>query len=324
MKTIVSLLDLSETDIKPNGVAHRFLELLEKDVRGLWGKASALAEVPCPACDSKEHHHAFERFGLPYAECTACGSLYMRRRPTDEMIADYYSNAASARFWREEILAQTVDARREKVLRPRAEWVADGLAELCPDAAVLLDISSNGDFFREELASAVSGIEVRTESRHAAVLAQSESVDVITAFDVLDRTGDVPALVGRIARALKPGGILFLTAPAGSGFEIQVLWGASPTPIPPDKINLLSNRGFLVRFAEPEWKIVEFSTPGILDVETVKRAVAREPDHPWPRFIQRLVTESGERTLEEFVGFLQSNRLASFARLAIRRGGQPR
>ena len=318
----MSLLDLSESDIKPRVEAQRFHELLEKDVRALWGNASGLMEVTCPACDADGHRSAFERFGLSYAECTGCGTLYVRRRPTDAMIAEYYSTAASARFWREEILAHSVDARREKVLRPRAEWVADSLAELLPDARVLLDISSNGELFREELAAVATGVEVRASSMHSSSLSDAGSVDVVTAFDVFDRAGDFPGLVRRIARALEPGGILFLTAPAGSGFEIQVLWDASPTPIPPDKINLLTARGFLARFAEPEWEIVEFSTPGILDVETVKRAMGRNAARQWPRFVSRLVTESSDRTLEDFVEFLQSNRLASFARLAIRKGGE--
>lgn len=324
MKTIVSLLDLSETDIKPSGEAQRFHELLEADVRARWGNASTLAEVECPACGSDGHRLAFERFGLPYAECTGCGTLYVRRRPTDAMIQDYYATAASARYWREEILAHTADARREKVVRPRAEWVADSIAELAPDAGVLLDLSTNGDFFREELAALATGIEVRAAPMHAASLAGAGSVDVVTAFDVFDRAGDLSGLVDRIGRALKPGGILFLTAPAGSGFEIQVLWDASPTPIPPDKINLLTAKGFFARFAEPEWEIVEFSTPGILDVETVKRAVERDPGREWPRFVSRLATESSTRTLADFVEFLQSNRLASFARLAIRKGGGAR
>jgi len=322
LKTIVSLLDLSEADIKPTGEAQRFHELLEKDVRALWGRASALREVKCPACGNVGHSPAFERFGLSYSECSGCGTLYVRRRPTDAMIEEYYRTADSARFWREEILAHTVDARREKVLRPRAEWVADSLAELMPDAGVILDISTNGDLFREELAAVASGVEVRAGSMHAASLADAESVDVVTALDVIDRAGDLPGLLDRIRRALKPGGLLFVTAPAGSGFEIQSLWDASPTPIPPDKINLLTARGFLTRFAEPEWEIVEFSTPGILDVETVQRAIERDPGREWPRFVSRLVTDSSTRVLEDFVEFLQSNRLASFARLAIRKGGE--
>lgn len=321
MKTIVSLLDLSESDIKPTGEAQRFHELLEQDVRALWGKASALREVECPGCSRHEHSPAFERFGLSYSECSGCGTVYVRRRPTDAMIEEYYRTSESARFWREEILAHTVDARREKVLRPRAEWVADSLAELRADAGVLLDISTNGDVFREELAGVATSVRIASAPMHASPLADPESVDAVTALDVFDRAGDLPGLVERIHRALKPGGLLFLTAPSGSGFEIQALWDASPTPIPPDKINLLTSRGFFARFAAPAWEIVEFSTPGILDVETVKRAIERDPSRQWPRFVARLVTEASARTLEDFLEFLQSNRLASFARLAIRKSG---
>ena len=57
-----------------------------------------------------------------------------------------------------------------------------------------------------------------------------------------------------------------------SGFDLQVLWERSTAILPPDKLNLLSAEGWVSRFAAPTWDMLEFSTPGMFDVENVRRA----------------------------------------------------
>ncbi len=87
-------------------------------------------------------------------------------------------------------------------------------------------------------------------------------VDVVTAFDCVGRTQNLPALIKDVHTALRPGGLMVLTAPAASGLEPLVLWDRSPTIMPPDKLNLLTVEGFEALFSAPEWEIVELSTPG--------------------------------------------------------------
>jgi len=104
-----------------------------------------------------------------------------------------------------------------------------------------------------------------------------------------------------------------------SGFEIQTLWERSPTIIPPDKLNLPTVAGLQQIFAAPTWELLELSTPGMFDVEMVRRAIEAEPDAPWPRVVRALVerTDAAGRTaLDEL---LQSRRLTAFARLVVRK-----
>jgi hypothetical protein len=89
--------------------------------------------------------------------------------------------------------------------------------------------------------------------------------------------------------------------------------------LPPDKVNLPTVDGLLRLFAGPDWELLELSTPGMFDVELVKRAIEDSPDADWPRAVRMLVSRSDEPARLAFTEYLQSQRLTSFARLVARR-----
>jgi hypothetical protein len=291
MKTVVSLQDLLELEIRPGALLGEYQRLTEAAVRA-W-PAAALRAVGCQACGHASARPAFERFGLSYKECERCGTVYLSPRPDARLMAAQARDSAPARFWRERIVPETEEVRREKILAPRADWVHDAIAEYAPSATRVVELSPYGE---EPEAPA----------------------EVITAFETFDRAPDLPSIVRSAHRALVPGGLLFATAPSISGFELQVLWDRARAVAPPDKINLLSIRGFKALFAEG-WEILELSTPGMFDVETVRRAVEADPTAAWPRFVRTLVFETDEQQRIEFQEYLQRARLTSFARLVVRR-----
>ncbi len=333
MKTVVSLQDLLDGEIRPQALIAEYQGLVDRDLRQWWA-AHPLRAVPCPACQSDRSTPAFERFGARYCQCEGCASLFVSPRPDEAALVEFYRDAPAAKFWRERIWPTTAATRREKLARPRAEWVNEGLAEYAPKAVSGLDISPYGGAVAEELARAgrpmmaaawladldipspVDGVTVRPSLITG--LSAIGPRDFVTAFDVLDRAADVPALMAAVAEVLPPGGLLFLTATNADGFDLQVLWSKAPTLAPPDKLNVLSVDGLLKLLSGPEWEVLEFSTPGLFDVEQVRRAVAADPTGDWPRPVRRLLARGGG-ALDDFQEFLQRHRLASFARLVVRR-----
>ena len=291
MKTVVSLQDLLELEIRPSGLLTEYQRLTEAAVRA-WPAAS-LHRVACQACRADQPRPAFERFGLAYQECGRCGSVYLSPRPAAPVLADHAQASEAARFWRERVLPATDAARREKILLPRTDWVRDAIAEYAPGAGRILELAAYD----------------LPEPRSA--------VQAVTAFEVIDRAPDLPLLVARIREVLEPGGLLFVTAPTISGFELQVLWERAATIAPPEKINVLSVDGLMALFGEG-WEVIELSTPGMFDVETVRRAIDADPSAPWPRAVRALVGGDEQRRLE-LQEYLQRSRLASFARLIVRR-----
>lgn len=319
MKTVVSLQELVEFEIRPGRLVEEFRALTREAVSTL--AAGPVEVVSCPGCGAHEAPAAFTTFGLTYRECATCGSLYVSPRPGAAALAAYAETSPAARFWRERILGETLETRREKLVRPRAEWVVDALAEHRPKATHGADAQSANGPFAEEVAAAAPALSPlqRFDPAHAWTGAP---LDFVTAFDVLDRAADVRGLVARAQAALAPGGLLFVTAPCISGFDLQVLWDRSTTLLPPDKLNVLSLEGFRRLFAAPAWDVIELSTPGMFDVENVRHAIQANPDANWPRGVRDLVMqdESGRRELQEY---LQRHRLASFARLVVRRSAEP-
>lgn len=336
MKTIVSIQDLIEFEIKPGEALAEFYALTEHSIGQQLAAPAVLRSVPCPGCGSSQSNAAFDKYGFTYRQCRDCATVYVSPRPSEAALIDYYRNSPAARFWREKVLPATESARLEKITRPRARWVLDGLAEYAPQAAIGLDLSSHGGALVSELLSAgvakmiaagpLADVDfasppanVQVSPRLLAGTASLGPVDFVTAFDAFDRCADVTAFIAAISRVLRPGGLLFLAAPSISGFDLQVLWDRSRAITPPDKLNLLSVEGFNALFAAPGWEICELSTPGMFDVETVRQAVEADPGGGWPRFVCYLLENRDEGARMAFQEFLQAYRLSSFARLLVRK-----
>ena len=317
MKTVVSLQDLAEQEIHPAALLEEFRRLTERDVSTLF--AGPLVEVPCPACGEATATVAFTKWGVAYVRCVACASVYASPRPDDRALWAYDQDAPAARFWRDQVLPATSDARRHKLTRPRADWVADSVSEHARGLGAVLDLSPADDTFHDDLrATLPSGIRVVGGNPRSRSWVSQGPFDVVTAFDTLDRTSDVRALVAAMADGLRPGGLLFVTAPTISGFDLQILEGDAGAVLPPAKLNLLSISGYGRLFGVAPWRVVELSTPGLFDVENVRQAVLASPDAAWPPVVRSLVLQPVEarRELQEY---LQRRRLASFARLVVQR-----
>lgn len=337
MKTVVSLQELADFEIRPSRLVEEFQARTRDSVEAMLAGGS-LAEAACQACGERSAERAFEKLGLVYRCCRQCGSLYVSPRPTATALATYARSSDAARFWRERVVRETRAMRIEKLVRPRAEWVLDALAEHLPGAATGLDVSPQGTLLLTELALQSPG-QLQLTAAHVAAdldgettapvvtvrpvavpsLGAPASVDFVTAFDALDRAADVPALASAVHQVLRPGGLCFVTAPSISGFDLQVLWDRSPTIMPPDKLNLLSIEGFSRLFAPPAWEVLELSTPGMFDVENARQAVADSLRAGWPRVVVELVMQRDDHARLELQEYLQRHRLASFARLVVRR-----
>jgi hypothetical protein len=337
MKTVVSLQELADFEIRPSRLVEEFQARTRDSVTAMVA-GGPLADTACQACGEPTSERAFEKLGLVYRRCRRCGSLYVSPRPIASALAAYARSSEASVFWRDQLVRETRAMRIEKLVRPRAEWVLDALAEHLPGAAAGLDVSPQGTLLLAELAAQSPALHELTAAHVAAdldgepavpvvtvrpvavpPLGGPASVDFVTAFDALDRAADVPALVSAVHAVLRPGGLCFVTAPSISGFDLQVLWEQSATITPPDKLNLLSIDGFSRLFAPPAWEILELSTPGMFDVENVRQAVAESPGAGWPRVILELVMQRDDRARLELQEYLQRHRLASFARFVVRR-----
>lgn len=339
MKTIVYNRDFEELEIKPKTAIDQYRQLTAQKVRTRLVEPGKLTPRVCPGCHSETSRPAFEKSGLTYVECVQCKTVYVSPCPSDDALTAFYRDSEPARFWRGPLWEETREARRRKVYRPRADWTVDTLDRYRPNARLAIDVGYHSRLFLRELTSEdeplanivvtnpVADIEcarleldgVQIQPTAVAEIARYGPADVVLAFDILPCVADIDALFSAARASLSPGGLLLLNATSISGLDLQVLWACSPNIYPPDRINLLSVEGMMALSERHDFELLEFSTPGMFDVEIVQRAIRADPESDWPRFIRYLIENRDEDALSALQEYLQKYRLSSFARIALRK-----
>jgi hypothetical protein len=231
----------------------------------------------------------------------------------------------------------TRKTRKEKIIKPRFEWIIDSTAEFNPHAAHIVDLNTDQYGYIEEMIQA-SFFKKKTllnpflhfnNDYPATCIDIIDSppkekdlegrVDVVTIFEVADRIADVDRLFERIYSLLKKNGLCFMTNILISGFDLQVLWERAENIFPPDRLNVFSIEGLNALFARHNFECVELSTPGILDVEIVEKAIKQQSETRIPRFLEYILQKRGADTRQSFQEFLQENLLSSYGRILLRK-----
>ena len=342
MKTVVSVNEISEIEIKPKAAISEWKKLVAEEMAGRWSDKKDWVTVPCPVCGSRESKPAFPKQDFIYAECIACKTLYAQTRPDVNELSWWYTESASIHYWQQKLLTLSATSREEKIIEPRSYWILDGISEYMLNVQlkdlVYTDLSFFGKTLTEKISTVAEGMKVIAAGITAANenytaanvnvnavssvddLSTLEQTDVLVAIDVLERIPSIHNFLTQAESIVKPGGLIFATCPVSSGFEIQSLWEKSSTITPPDKLNLPSVNGLISHInASSKWKIVELSTPGMFDVELVCQAMLQSPEADWPRSLHALLDGINQQGIQQFTEYLQSQRLSSFARIVLQR-----
>lgn len=330
MKHILFFDEYNSTDIKPLGLLSRYFELTQKNIFEFLVQDKILKNIPCPACKKQNESIAFKKLGLTYVHCTHCYSLYISPRPDDKVLENYYLNSEARIFWREELSQKTAQRRTEKIIHPRLQWILESIEEYYPRASHFMDINTSQYAYVEELE--------KTSFSHKTLvhpflplphvtplniiptpwweISFKEEADIISLFEVCDHTSDIDLLFSKIHQMLKPNGLCFLTTIL-LGFDIYTLWEHAPNVYPPDRLNIFSVEGFKCLFERQGFECLEFSTPGIFDIDNVREAMNHSI--PVPPFIEYLIKNKNDGIKKSFQEFLQTNLLSSYGRIVLRK-----
>jgi len=336
MKSVVLCDDIREIDFKPNELFGTYIQATENDVGAYIAKPGVLKGTNCPACQTKKDTKAFSKFGLDYYECKDCGTLYVAPRPTDEAIDHYYKHSRASKYWNTTLSKGTELKRRQKIVQPRLQWVADTVREYIKDATSYIDINTRSslvadgigelDIFKEKMLinPLFSNTDkyknkLKVNEKPISSFMKMETADAVSLFEVIDRTSDIATLLGCVNRILKVGGLCFITTLSISGFDLQVLRQRSNSILPPDRINVFSLEGIDLLFKKYGFECLELSTPGLLDVEIVASALKNNPSLELPSFIKYLIAKRGMGAHQAFQEFLQANRLSSYVRAVFKK-----
>ena len=243
-------------------------------------------QIGCPACGSKNYDFQFKKHGFTYVLCRECKTLFVNPRPSLKALVEFYTRSRSAIFWVEEFFKPVAEARRQKIFRPRAEYVKNTIS-VKPDGTIG-DIGSGFGIFLEELGKIWASprmvaiepspdmVEICKQKKLEVIPSTIEDVkgwegefNLLTAFELFEHLFDPNEFLKKSASLLAPGGYLLVTTLNSEGFDVQVLWEKSKSMIPPLHLNFFNPGSISLLLKSAGFVVEEIATPGLLDWDIV-------------------------------------------------------
>ena len=324
--------DLQKQEIQPQPLLDRYLVLLQEDINKIL-PFKCLQDVPCPVTSEKKVLKSFRKMGMQYNISKTLGNIYLSPRPSMDVLTTFYHDSSARRFWLTELWPQTKEVRLEKIIRPQLEWAQVFITQYFTEDELHMAeyLPNSWDYF-------ISARKLFLESEYRLVMSlfdpliangkisnseltnevDCSSLDVAFLFEGIDRSIDPFLILQQVFKALKPGGLCFITSLLSSGFEVKVLGQESEIFVPPERMNLLSYEGIIALIEKVGgFELLEFSTPGVLDISNVIKKMSQTKDSTFFQYI--LQYRQDKELISSFQDFLQLNRLGTFGRLVLRK-----
>lgn len=328
---------LREEDIRPQELLTENTRLFMEDITTILRLKDSFVKIPCPACDSQNHSHLFDKKGFSFVICRDCATVFTNPRPTREQLADYYATSRCYKHYNDCLFPATEANRREKIFIPRAKKVAGLCEKYNIPRKSLVDAGAGFGTFCEEISKmsifesviAVEpsqslaetcrkrGLRVYEENIENVFL---EEVSIITSFELIEHLFWPKEFILSCARLLSKGGFLYLTSPNIKGFDMAVLGERNDNIIAPNHINFFHPDSLSGLIRECGLKIVELTTPGQLDVELVgKKIESKEVTFKDQPFLRELFFSKKKGIREDFQRFLSEHLLSSHLSVLARK-----
>lgn len=325
---------MKESEIRNRDILDEYLKLVEKDVKHFFAPRLFIS-VNCPACHGSSFLPEFEKLGFRYVSCESCRTLFVNPRPLFEMLKKFYSDSPSTHFWVEKFFKPVAESRRDKIFKPRAEYVSKILG--CRKDAVVGDVGAGFGLFLEELrklspdneyiaiepSSGMSdicgkkGFKVKRLCLEE-ICDMEKGFDMLTAFELFEHLHDLVGFLKKAFSLLKPGGHLLLTTLNGNGFDILLLWEKSKSITPPHHLNFLNPYSAEYLLRETGFDVIKVTTPGRLDWDIVEGMIKNEGvdlGRLW-NLLSKVGTEAAK---EELQSWISRNNLSSHMRILARK-----
>ncbi len=321
---------MKESDIRPEALYKKYLELSQKDAENCFG-GEERKDIPCVACGGEDSNRAFSKLGFQYVQCKACGTLYQSPRASLSAFEAFYRDSESSNYWANVFFPAIAEVRRERIFRPRVERLSSIVKKQGLEVKRIIDVGAGfGIFLDEWRAHHDEGSLIAVEPSNSLAaecrakgFETCESIvedvtgfdgfaDLVVCFEVLEHVFSPLEFVKHLKRLTRPGGIVFLSTLSVDGFDLQLLWDRSNQIFPPHHINFLSVEGFRLLFEQAGLVDVSVTTPGQLDVDIVSKAYRENPSIlEEQRFLKNILRDSSRANA--FQKFLAENELSSHA-----------
>lgn len=331
--------NLNEHLIRPSDLMEGQKLALLTDIGRLLSRRKEFVDVACPACGGNSSARKYEKFGLGYEECNACRTLYVTPRPSPEVLKWFYQGSENYAYWNQHIFPASEQARRERIMVPRANAVLDLCQKYQVKMDSLLEVGAGFGTFCEELKSrgmfkrvvAVEptpelartccgkGIETIEKPIEEISFSNASVFSVVVSFEVIEHLFSPRDFVNNICQVLHPGGLLVLSCPNGEGFDIQTLGVISDT-MDHEHLNYFNPRSLPMLLADCGYEVLETFTAGKLDAELVRNKVLDGLyDLAGQPFLRRVLLDEWEELGGSFQEYLAKQNLSSNMWVVARR-----
>ncbi len=326
---------MKEEEIRKRALFDRYLELSRQDADLYFADKRSFVDFDCLACGSMQLRDEFEKNGFQYVSCEQCGALFINPRPSFDALNNFYAVSSSTSFWINDFFMPVAETRREKIFKPRAEYVHEFLG--LSTSEVIGDIGAGFGLFLEELKKLRSGarfVAIEPSLEQAEICRSkdleieccaleelqgyNETFDVLTAFELMEHLFDPGAFLGHVLSLLRPKGIFILTTLNVHGFDIQVLWEQSKSISPPHHLNFFNPEALTFLLEFHGFEILEISTPGKLDWDILDGMIANEGNTPG-RFWELLSHTGNDSCKQELQDWISRNNFSSHMRAIARK-----
>ena len=271
----------------------------------------------CVVCGCIKTKPLFEKWGIIYNRCPQCESVFAI---TDANSIEAYNNDADLMAFRKEDSYQAEAAeRRDLIWDELLDWVSFRSFRYLGSNSGLV-VTDFGDRYIGLINKIKASDLCISYSLKDSILEKNsgniEKPDIVLSFDRIQKTLDPASLLAEMNEELKIGGLLFLSARTGTGFDILTL-NSSAQIYPYEYVFLPSRYALSLLLQQAGFKLLDYSTPGKMDVGYVLNQYEHIDESNL--FIRSLLKNSDKETLSEFQRFLQKSCMSSYAHIVARK-----
>lgn len=314
---------MKEYQIRPKGIFDKYLDLAKKDAEEIFSQAK-YDKFNCPACE-KKNKFLFKKINFSYCECEKCKTLYVSPRPKFKYFSKYYNESKSSKFWVTDFYKKTIKSRRSKIWKPKSKLVQKYLNEN-KGFKNIIDIGAGYGIFLDEIKKITNKQTYALEpskdlseickKKHSIIqkfVEETKPADLpkgknfYTCFELFEHLHSPKIFIKKLSKIMKKNEILFLTTLSSTGLDIDILKEKSKAVQPPYHINFFNP--FSIRFflEKNNFKIINISTPGKLDIDILENNKQYIENNFWKVFINK-ATFKEKKLMQKF---LQKNLLSS-------------
>jgi SAM-dependent methyltransferase len=307
---------LREDQIRADALKDGQAAALAHDIRYLHERRAQFVEVSCPACGGgdRDAGAVFTKHPHTYHRCAGCETVYVSPRPPAAVLGEFYAQSPNYAYWNTHIFPASEGVRRARIFRPRAERMRDIVSRHLTGAApTVVEVGAGFGTFAEEVRALgyaarmvvveptpdlaatcrARGLEVIERPVEAISDAELAAIGatVVASFECIEHLFDPGAFVRSCARLLPPGGLLVLTCPSAAGFDIALLQAESDA-VDHEHLNYFTPKSLGGLLDRCGFDVLEVATPGLLDVELVrKKVLAGRVSLAGQPFLERVVMD---------------------------------